>query len=69
MQEVKKSLEVEKINIFQTLFHNVCGHTEKKVGIHVVFTVSTRRVTNSTVVVCIVVNRVGNVTQVYCFVF
>lgn len=26
----KKSLKVEKINIFQTLFHNVCGHTEKK---------------------------------------
>lgn len=42
---------------------------EKIVGIHVVYTVSTRRVTNSTGVVCIVVNMVGNVTQVYCFVF
>lgn len=42
---------------------------EKIVGIHAVFTVSTRRVTNSTVVVCIVVNMVGNVTQIYCIVF
>lgn len=42
---------------------------EKIVGIQVVYTVSTRRVTNSTVAVCIVVNMVGNVTQVYCFVF
>lgn len=48
---------------------NECCHMEKIVGIHAVFTVSTRRVTNSTVVVCIVVNMVGNVTQIYCIVF
>lgn len=41
----------------------VCCHMEKIVGIQVVYTVSTRRVTNSTVAVCIVVNMVGNVTQ------
>lgn len=65
---MKRRLEVEKINIFHTVFYNVCCHMEKIVGIHVVYTVSTRRVTNSTVVVCIVVNMVGNVT-IYCSVF
>lgn len=42
---------------------------ERIAGINAVFTVSTRRVIESRVVVCMVVQIGSNATKVYCFVF
>lgn len=50
---------VSKIN------QSVCCPMEKNASIHAVFTVSTRRVTESMVVVCMVVKKGSNAMMVY----
>lgn len=69
LKDLRKCIQlwvVKAIIIFYRLFQNVSFPLKRIVRFHAVYTVSTRRVTESTVVVCMAVNMGTNVTKVYC---
>lgn len=58
---------VKKEIYLKNYFQNVCCHLERIASINAMKTVSIRHVTESTGVVCMVVKKGGNVTQVHTF--
>lgn len=69
LKDLRKCIQlwvVKAIIIFYRLFQNVSFPLERIVRFHAIYTVSTRRVPESTVVVCMAVNMGTNVTKVYC---